>query len=154
MALHCTEPFIIIFPHPRFDLNNVERDIIHQIIATDRRGYLHNIFLTSPRKYILWVLIGSASVRHFQWVPIYHVFLKNKKNSCTSNFQIKKSALCGGLPNYHCCICYILYSIYWCWKGTVLMYWLICAFTICICPRKEHWFVPAHVFWYPAYLFN
>ena len=32
MALHCTEPFVIICPSSRYDLNNVERDIKHQII--------------------------------------------------------------------------------------------------------------------------
>ena len=35
------------------------------IIATDKRGYPHNTFLISPRKHMLWVLIRSASVRHF-----------------------------------------------------------------------------------------
>ena len=30
-------------------------------IATDKRGYPHNIFLISPRKHMLWVLIRSAS---------------------------------------------------------------------------------------------
>ena len=32
MALHCTQPFIIILPLSRYDLNNVERDVKHQII--------------------------------------------------------------------------------------------------------------------------
>ena len=30
------------------------------IIATDKRGYPHNIFLISPQKHMLWVLIRSA----------------------------------------------------------------------------------------------
>ena len=30
MALHYTEPFIIIFPSSRYDLNDVERDVKHQ----------------------------------------------------------------------------------------------------------------------------
>ena len=34
-------------------------------IATDKRGYPHNIFLNSPQKHMLWVLIRSASVRRF-----------------------------------------------------------------------------------------
>ena len=34
-------------------------------IATDKRGFPHNIFLISPRKHMLWVLIRSASVRRF-----------------------------------------------------------------------------------------
>ena len=34
-------------------------------IATDKRGYPHNIFLISPRKNMLWVLIRSASARRF-----------------------------------------------------------------------------------------
>ena len=32
LALHCIEPFIIILPWSGYDLNNVERDIKHQII--------------------------------------------------------------------------------------------------------------------------
>ena len=34
-------------------------------IATDKRGYPHNIFLISPRKHMLWVLIRSASAYVF-----------------------------------------------------------------------------------------
>ena len=34
-------------------------------IATDKKGYPHNIFLISQQKHILWVLIRSASLRHF-----------------------------------------------------------------------------------------
>ena len=34
-------------------------------IGLDKSGYQVNIFLISPRKYMLWVLIRSASVRHF-----------------------------------------------------------------------------------------
>ena len=32
MALHCTEPFIITLPLSRHGLNNVARDVKHQII--------------------------------------------------------------------------------------------------------------------------
>ena len=35
-------------------------------IATDKRGYPHNIFLISPRKHMLWVLIRSASPRSWK----------------------------------------------------------------------------------------
>ena len=34
-------------------------------IATDKSGYPHNIFLISPRKHMLWVLIRSALLRRF-----------------------------------------------------------------------------------------
>ena len=34
-------------------------------IATDMRGYPHTIFLISPKKHMLWVLIRSTSVRGF-----------------------------------------------------------------------------------------
>ena len=34
-------------------------------IATDKRGYPHDIFLISPWKHMLWVLIRSASPRRF-----------------------------------------------------------------------------------------
>ena len=35
-------------------------------IATDKRGYPHNILFISLLKHMLWVLIGSASPRLFQ----------------------------------------------------------------------------------------
>ena len=34
-------------------------------ITPDKRWYPHNIFLISPQKHLLWVLIRSASLRHF-----------------------------------------------------------------------------------------
>ena len=34
MMLHCTEPFIITIPLSEYDLDNVERDIKHQIIIS------------------------------------------------------------------------------------------------------------------------
>ena len=34
-------------------------------IALDKRAFQINIFLISPQKFMLWVLIRSASVRHF-----------------------------------------------------------------------------------------
>ena len=37
----------------------------NKIIATDKRGYPHNIFLISRWKHMLWVLIRSTSVRRF-----------------------------------------------------------------------------------------
>ena len=36
------------------------------VIATDKRGYPHNILFISLLKHMLWVLIGSASARRFQ----------------------------------------------------------------------------------------
>ena len=38
-------------------------ELIH--VGLDKGGYLVNIFLISPQKHMLWVLIRSASVRHF-----------------------------------------------------------------------------------------
>ena len=35
------------------------------LIATDKRGYPHNIFLISPQKHMLWVLIRSTSPKRF-----------------------------------------------------------------------------------------
>ena len=32
LMLHCIEPVIIILPSSQYDLNNVERDVKHQII--------------------------------------------------------------------------------------------------------------------------
>ena len=36
-ALYCTKLFIIILPSSQYDINNVERDVKHQIIIRDRQ---------------------------------------------------------------------------------------------------------------------
>ena len=42
------------------------QDVEHlYCIGLDKGGYPVNIFLISPRKHMLWVLIRSASVRRF-----------------------------------------------------------------------------------------
>ena len=38
---------------------------VNIFIGLDKSGYQEHIFLISPRKDILWVLIRSASVRRF-----------------------------------------------------------------------------------------
>ena len=51
-------------------------------IGLDKGGYPVNIFLISPQKHMLWVLIRSASPHHmFLW--------RNKKNINT--FGLKKA---------------------------------------------------------------
>ena len=59
-------------------------DTEHQIIIpSDKRGYPHNIFLISPWKHTLWVLIWNSSLsthNMFSW--------RNKKN--ISTFWLKK----------------------------------------------------------------
>ena len=48
-------------------------------IATDK-AFFHpknaDIFLISQQKHMLWVLIRSASVRRFKWVPTTYVFIE------------------------------------------------------------------------------
>ena len=46
-------------------LNILTPQLLTIIIATDKSGYPHNIFLISRQKHMLWVLIRSASARHF-----------------------------------------------------------------------------------------
>ena len=46
-------------------------------ITSDKRSIHKIIFVVSAQKHILWVLIGIASVRQFQWVPIRYVFVHN-----------------------------------------------------------------------------
>ena len=50
--------------------------VLRQYIALDKSGYQVYIFLISPRKHMLWVLIRSASVRHFLWVPTTYVLVE------------------------------------------------------------------------------
>ena len=37
-------------------------------MALDKRGYSGNIFLISPQKHMLWLLIRSTMMRHFEWI--------------------------------------------------------------------------------------
>ena len=60
------------------------------VIATDKRGYPHNIFFISPQKHMLWYSLEApqpgASNEYSQ-----HMFLwRNKKDS--SLFRMKKAA--------------------------------------------------------------
>ena len=48
-----------------FVFKHVYDETVNKSIATDNRGYPHNIFLISLQKHMLWVLIRSASPRHF-----------------------------------------------------------------------------------------
>ena len=41
------------------------KDAHADLTGLDKGGYLVSIFLISPQKHILWVLIRSASVRRF-----------------------------------------------------------------------------------------
>ena len=52
MVFHCTEPFIIILPLSRYDLNNVEREVQHQTITETplRKQAYSNILKILPPK--------------------------------------------------------------------------------------------------------
>ena len=54
-------------------LINIDKDI-----ATDKRGYPHNIFLISQRKHMLWVLIRSRGASNEY--PQYMISSRNKKD--------------------------------------------------------------------------
>ena len=41
--------------------SEIQMKSLHIHIATDKRGYPHKFFLTSPQKHMLWVLNRSAS---------------------------------------------------------------------------------------------
>ena len=53
------------YPFTFFIVKCFKNFFAHFCIATDKRGYPHNIFLISPQKHMLWVLIRSASTRRF-----------------------------------------------------------------------------------------
>ena len=67
--------FFLSFFQNRMFGNNLKLCCLHilvcyvfiqqKIIATDKRGYPHNIFLISPWKYMLWVLFRSALPKCF-----------------------------------------------------------------------------------------
>ena len=68
MDAHLTEqPWpaqTIVLPKTKIDI----------LIATDKRGYPYNIFLISPRKHMLWVLIRSALVFSYFFAKTYVVY--------------------------------------------------------------------------------
>ena len=57
--------FGIHFPWSCQNAANIHVQYVECLIATDKRGYPHNIFLISRRKHTLWVLIRSTSARDF-----------------------------------------------------------------------------------------
>ena len=58
-------------------------------IGLDKSEYQVNIFLISPQKCMLWVLIRSASSEYPQ-----HMFSwRNKTNTCINTFGLKKNHL-------------------------------------------------------------
>ena len=66
---------------------------LRYIIATDKRGYSHNIFLTSPWKHMLWVFIRSASA---------NVCLRGEIRKISAFFEWKKRLIC-----YYGYMCFI-----------------------------------------------
>ena len=73
-------------------LSSERKDLIASLLkylATDKTFFKTKnliFFLISPWKHMLWVLIRSASPRHFWWVPTTYVFLwRNKKNIHSAN---------------------------------------------------------------------
>ena len=67
---------------------------MQKCIATDKRGYLHNIFLISRQKRMLWVLIRSASLR----ITNAEALLMNTHNICFRREIRKISAFFGKTP--------------------------------------------------------
>ena len=60
-------------------------------LATDKRGYPHNIFLISPRIHMLWYSLEAPCRGASNEYP-QHMFSSRKKN-VISIFQMKKSTL-------------------------------------------------------------
>ena len=59
------------------------------IIATDKRGYPHNIFLISRRKHTLWVLIRSALSVAMD-IPYYLDLCINDNNNFATGSSVCK----------------------------------------------------------------
>ena len=58
---------------------HVHRDKAVVCIPVDKWDIRLKVYLISPQKHMLWVLIGIATMWQFQLVPITYVFLRNKK---------------------------------------------------------------------------
>ena len=74
MALHCTEPFIIILPSTQYGLNNVEWDIKHQIVIIMQcKSYPHfsanniNVFAIFQDRYMYFNVTLAISVKWHVW---------------------------------------------------------------------------------------
>ena len=57
-------------------------------IATDKRGYPHNIFLISRQKHMLWYSLEAPQRGAFNEYPQHMFSLRNKKD--ISSFRMKK----------------------------------------------------------------
>ena len=85
MMLYCTEPFIIILPLSQYDLNNVERDVKHQIKSSltlfTSRQQVGQLYMFLTRKcgpavsviYLLQVCINKMYIHVFIVVWNYFV---------------------------------------------------------------------------------
>ena len=67
-------------------------------IATDKRGYPHNIFLISPRKHMMWVLIRSVTAYVFiEKYERYQHFLDEKSAlSVAMGHRVRKELASSG----------------------------------------------------------
>ena len=62
MAFHCTEPFVIILPSSRYDLNNVGRDVKHQLIIMTSKTLVESVqFICSYRQQISQVCLAKCA---------------------------------------------------------------------------------------------
>ena len=76
MALHCTEPFIILLPSSPYDLNNVERDIRHQGQVVQSFISLTSLLVIK----MLTVLVSTISnlqvflLKKCEYAKVTHIF--------------------------------------------------------------------------------
>ena len=76
-------------------------------------GYPDNIFLISAQKHMLWVLIRSASLRHFWWVPTKCVLAQKSENICP--FALKKMPYLELWASLHNILLLFMFLDLWYW---------------------------------------
>ena len=64
-----------------------------KVVSLDKSGYLASYFHYFTRKHMLWILIGSVSLRRFQWARQQMISCRNKEIRVI--FQLIKTSLKG-----------------------------------------------------------
>ena len=86
-ALHCTEPFIIILPSSPYDLDNIERDVKHQIIIIFIIRFLRIIFMHQ--------IYGATDTDVLRILFIFFFLILKLSSAYTGIVDIEKMCYCG-----------------------------------------------------------
>ena len=123
-SFRCREPFIIILPSSRYDLNNVERDVKHQIIKSSISGEVLSELVKCEPGQRREFLARGHHVSPIMSVCQMSVITKGKnqdKMKTIDSFKLQESTrlhcLCFFVGFYRVCwmLAQMCNDLVWCW---------------------------------------